>query len=105
MNDINTDVNIRIFHWYSSLLSFKLHGHGGMVESKGTSKEEAYKNQSLRQEIASHADIISLFNTYTLDEGFIVIGHMTTIRHVRTLLNDFKKDKEKSDIFFVSFNG
>lgn len=75
-----------------------------MAESKGTSKEEAHQNQSLRQEIATRADVTALFNTYNLDEGFIVIDYMTATRHVRAVINEMKKDKEKSDAFFVSYN-
>ena len=73
-----------------------------MVESKGTSKEKAHWNQSLRQEIASHDDITSFFNTYTLEEGFIVIDRMTAIWHGSQWV---KERQRKNDIFFVSFNG
>ena len=42
---------------------------------------------------------------YMLDEDFIVNDSMTTIWHVRAVVNEFKKDKEKSDAFFISLYG
>ncbi len=72
-----------------------------MIESAGTTKEEAVHNQTERQNIISKPDVVSLYHTYVFAEGMVGLNEATASNHVRHVLNELKKSRNKGlhDLF------
>lgn len=73
-----------------------------MAESEGTTKQEALKNQLLRQEILSKKDVVQLLQTYSLPEGLVQLDARLVSQHIRAVLNEMKKKQGAHDTSFVS---
>ena len=74
-----------------------------MLQCQGTSKEDAQKNQLLREAIASDEGVKSTFGTFHLEngQGKVTLDILKAFEHVRHVLNDIRragKDARKMTI-------
>ena len=69
---------------------------GGIQKCIGTTADQAHDNLVLREKVATHPDVVSLFNTYRLEDGAVVkLDRNTASNHVKACLNEMKKSKRE----------
>ena len=66
-----------------------------MSKCIGTSKEEALQNTFLRENIATHPSVKSLFTMLYLEDGSgkVTLDHMKAAEHVRKVLNEMSRNR------------
>ena len=70
----------------------------------GTSTDESYENRSLRDQIIQKQEVVSLFGTFTLEDGSgkVVLDSQKALNHVTYVLNDIRRSSSTSRISMLT---